>query len=137
MAAISMPADMRDLTTAAAIQEKKKLVKLRLSHPHVPRPYRIPGGMAGAVVAAALTTGFALLATVALLWPGIGTASPDASLPTGFTGADGRLQYEATQLLPLLAFLVIGLLFYAAGRSTREHMVEVPIEVEMGVESPA
>jgi len=89
---------------------------------------------AGAIVAAALTTAFALLATVGLLWPGFGTAVPDASLPSGFTGADGRFQYEATQILPLIALLVIGLLFYVAGRSTRQQMVRVPIEVEMGIE---
>lgn len=124
-------------TTISYLAIFPALLKLRLSHPHVPRPYRIPGGIAGAVVATVLTTGFALLATVALLYPGIGTATPDSSLPTGFTGVDGRTQYEATQLLPLLAFVVIGLLFYVSGRSTRKQMVQVPIEQEMGVEVPA
>jgi amino acid transporter len=112
------------------------LVKLRISHPHVPRPYRVPGGMVGAIVAAGLTTAFALLATVGLLWPGIGTSAPDDSLPAGFAVAGGRLQYEATQILPLVAFLIIGILFYVAGRGTRQHMVQVPIEQEMGVEAP-
>lgn len=112
------------------------LVKLRLSHPHVPRPYRVPGGMAGAIVAAVLTTAFALLATLALLWPGIGTSQPDAALPTGFAVVGGRFQYEASQILPLVALLVIGILFYVAGRATRQHMVQVPIEEEMGVDAP-
>ena len=112
------------------------LVKLRLSHPHVPRPYRVPGGMWGASIAAILTTGFAILATLGLLWPGIGTSAPDASLPTGFVGAAGRFQYEVTQIGPLLAFIVIGILFYVAGSATRRHMVQVPIEEEMGVEPP-
>lgn len=113
------------------------LVKLRLSHPHVPRPYRVPGGMTGAVAAAVLTTGFALLATIALLWPGIGTSDPDSALPSGFVGAAGRFQYEVTQIAPLLVFVVIGVLFYMAGAATRSHMVQVPIEEEMGVEEPA
>ena len=121
-------------TTISYLAIFPALVKLRLSHPHVPRPYRVPGGLAGAIVAATLTTAFAFLATIGLLWPGFGTTEPDASLPSGFTGADGRFQYEATQILPLIALLVIGLLFYVAGRSTRRQMVQVPIEVEMGIE---
>jgi amino acid transporter len=113
------------------------LVKLRLSHAHVLRPYRVPGGLGGAIVAAGLTTLFALLATIGLLYPGFGTDQPDTSLPTGFVGAAGRFQYEVSQILPLLVLIVIGILFYVAGRSTRARMVQVPIEVEMGVEAPS
>lgn len=121
-------------TTISYLAIFPALWKLRLSHPHVPRPYRVPGGMAGAAIISIVTTAFALLASLALLFPGIGTATPDTSLPQGFVGATGRTQYELTQILPLLAFLVVGILFYRAGRSTRANMVKVPIEAEMGLE---
>jgi glutamate:GABA antiporter len=48
------------------------LVKLRYSRPDVKRPYRVPGGMAGAWICTVLPTLWALVATVFLLWPGLG-----------------------------------------------------------------
>ena len=121
-------------TTISYLAIFPALLKLRLSHPHVPRPYRVPGGILGAAVVSILTTAFALLATLGLLFPGFGTDQPDASLPSGFDIAGGRFEYEATQILPLVLFIVVGVLFYVAGASTRRQMVEVPIEVEMGNE---
>ena len=82
------------------------------------------------------TTAFALLATFALLFPGFGTDQPDLSLPSAFDVADGRLQYEATQIVPLLLIVAVGILFYVAGASTRRDMVQIPIAAEMGVEPP-
>jgi amino acid transporter len=48
------------------------LIKLRYSRPDVPRPYRVPGGMVGAWICSVVPTFWALLATVALIWPGFG-----------------------------------------------------------------
>jgi glutamate:GABA antiporter len=119
-------------TTVAYLTIFPTLIKLRYTRPDVPRPYRIPGGMAGAWICGGLTTFWALLATVGLLWPGFGVGwfgthgNPDASLPEGFAGQ--RLAYEVTQIAPLLLFLGLGLLFYALGRPTREqaHSVSPP-----------
>ena len=108
------------------------LLKLRLSHPHVPRPYRVPGGILGVAIVSTLTTAFALLATVGLLFPGFGTDQPDASLPSGFDVAGGRLQYEATQILPLLLIVGVGILFYVAGASTRRDMVRYRSRLKWG-----
>jgi amino acid transporter len=102
------------------------LWKLRLSHPHVPRPYKVPFGMPGVIVITIVTTAFALLATAGLLFPGIGTADPDGGLPEGFT----RIEYEATQFVPLLLFFLLGGLFYVLGRRTREEMVAIPFADE-------
>src|SRR3954466_10456711 len=104
------------------------LVKLRYSHPHVPRPYRVPGGMAGAWAASILTTGWAALATVALLYPGFGTANPDDSLPEGFEGQ--RAAFEASQFIPLAILVGLGLIFYWMGAPTRQRQVEVPLAGE-------
>lgn len=94
------------------------VIKLRYSYPDVPRPYRIPGGKTGLWAVGILTTAWAAFTTLAIIYPGIGTASPNSSLPSGFAGQ--RLQYELSQLVPLGAMVLIGLLFYALGRRTRQ-----------------
>jgi hypothetical protein len=48
-----------------------------------------------------------------------------------------RGPYEATQLLPLAALFVVGVLFYAAGASTRRKMVAVPFEEELAHTVPS
>jgi amino acid transporter len=114
-------------TTIAYILIFPTLWKLRRSHPQVPRPYRVPGGETGAAIVSVLTTGWALLATIALLWPGFGTSNPDASLPTGFAGQ--RLQFELSQFVPLLVLFAVGIAFYYLGSETRSHMVKRSIPV--------
>jgi amino acid transporter len=113
-------------TTISYLAIFPTLWKLRLSHPHVPRPFRIPGGIGVVAFVSILTTFWALLAAVGLLFPGFGTSDPDGALPEHFT----RLEYEATQIVPLLIILAIGVLFYIGGRRTREHMVSIPFEDE-------
>lgn len=114
-------------TTISYLAIFPALWKLRRSHPHVPRPYRVPGGMAGAAFISILTFGWALLATVSLLFPGFGTEDPDAALLEGFT----RLEYEVTQFVPLALILALGVLFYIGGRKTRESMVAIPFADEV------
>ena len=93
------------------------VIKLRYSHPDVPRPYRIPWGKFGLWTAGILTTAWCALTTIAIIYPGIGTAHPDDSLPEGF--AHQRLEYTLSQVIPLVVMIVIGLLFYALGAPTR------------------
>jgi glutamate:GABA antiporter len=97
------------------------VIKLRYSYPDVPRPYRIPGGTVGLWVVGILTTAWAALTTVAIVWPGIGTSDPNASLPSGFGGE--RLQYTLSQVIPLGVMVIIGLVFYAVGAPTRRQAV--------------
>jgi len=94
------------------------VIRLRYRYPDVPRPYRIPGGTIGLWVVGILTTAWAAFTTIAIVYPGIGTTTPDSSLPSGFSGQ--RLQYERSQLIPLAAMVLIGLLFYVLGRRTRQ-----------------
>ncbi len=116
-------------TTISYIVIFPALIKLRYSHPHVPRPYRLPGGKAGFWVVGGLCTFWAIFASVVLVWPGLGTSHPDASLPSGFT----RGSFELSQLIPLVFFLIAGILFYVAGTKTRRNAVRVPIAMEMGL----
>ena len=96
------------------------VIRLRYKYPNIDRPYRIPGGTVGLWVAGILTTAWAAFTTIAVIYPGIGTASPDNSLPSGFTGE--RTQYTLSQVIPLGVMILIGLLFYALGRRTRQQL---------------
>ena len=71
-------------TTISYLAIFPALYLLRRKLPDVHRPYRVPFGNAGAFVISALTFGWALLATAALLWPGLGQSDPDSQLPSGF-----------------------------------------------------
>jgi amino acid transporter len=101
-------------------------VKLRYNHAHVPRPFRVPGGMAVAWVVSIVTTAWAVLATVVLLWPGLGTSDPNAALDSlGFSNQ--RWQYEAAEIIPLIAIILLGMVFYALGAPTRRRTATVPL----------
>lgn len=108
------------------------LVKLRYSRPDVDRPYRVPGGMAGAWICSLVPTFWALVATVFLLWPGLGVnwfgagGNPNDSLAF-LSFSHERLQYELSQILPLAVIIVVGVVFYLLGRKTRQQVVTEPI----------
>ncbi|HEY6709164.1 MAG TPA: hypothetical protein VJB61_16405, partial [Actinomycetota bacterium] len=71
----------------------------------------------GTPVAATLAGGLVATATtVAALWPGLGTADPDAHLPDGFNGQ--RLAFTLAELLPLALVLAAALLL---ARPARRH----------------
>jgi amino acid transporter len=122
-------------TTISYIVIFPALIRLRRSHPHVNRPYRVPGGMPMVWLVGGLCTFWAVIASIVLIYPGFGTnwfgqhGNPDSSLPAGFT----RGQFEMSQIIPLVILLVIGILFYVAGTPTRRRAVTVPITQEMGV----
>ena len=122
-------------TTISYILIFPTLIKLRYSHPHVPRPYRVPGGSLAPWIVGGLCTFWAVFATVVLVWPGMGMnwfgqrGDPNSALPAGFT----RTQFELSQFIPLAVLLVAGILFYVAGAPTRRHAVQVPIAEEVGV----
>jgi glutamate:GABA antiporter len=92
-------------------------VALRIRQPELARPFRVPGGMVAAVVVSVMSTGWALLAVVCLLWPGFGTAHPDASLPPGFEGDRGT--FELLVLAPVAAMVPLCALLYLTGRPAR------------------
>ena len=116
-------------TTISYISIFPALFLLRRSHPHVPRPYKVPGGDGVAFLVSALCTFWALLASLSLLWPGIFTSFDvgtwNDSLPEEFAGQ--RLQYETAQLVPLMIFVGIGVLFYVLGAKTRREQVDISL----------
>ena len=90
-------------------------VRLRYLRPEIERPFRAPGGMAGAWIISIASTAWSLLAAVSLLWPGVGTANPDAALPAGFEG--DRLTFELLVLSPLAVIVVACVGFFVLARS--------------------
>jgi glutamate:GABA antiporter len=101
------------------------LIKLRHSRPEVDRPYRVPWGNTGAWLCSVVPTFWALLATVALIWPGFGvgwfgtSGNPNDSL-AALSFSHQRMAYELSQIVPLIVIIAIGVLFYALGRTTRQ-----------------
>jgi amino acid transporter len=122
-------------TTISYIVIFPALIRLRRSHPHVRRPYRIPGGMPMVWVVSGICTFWAVVASIVLIYPGFGTnwfgqhGNPDSFLPAGFT----RAQFELSQIIPLGVLLVIGVIFYLSAAPTRRRFVTVPITQEIGI----
>lgn len=92
-------------------------VALRLKEPDLPRPFRVPGGMGVAWLVTLVSTGWALLATVSLLWPGFGTADPDAALPEGWAG--DRWGFESLVVGPVVLLLAVHTAFFLSDRARR------------------
>jgi amino acid transporter len=99
------------------------LAVLRRKFPQVERPYRVPGGRFGVRLVALVTTVLVVFTVVVLIWPGFGVGwfgsggDPADSLPSSFAGQ--RLGYTLSQVVPLVAILLLGFVFYACGTRTR------------------
>jgi amino acid transporter len=95
---------------------------LRYKYPHVPRTYRVPGGMLGAWIVTVLAFLYALIAVVFILVP-------------SSTGKIDRLTYELTQFIPLILIVLLTIVFYVWGHNdtrNQDVVVEVPVERDMG-----
>jgi len=94
------------------------LWRLRVSHPDHPRPYRAPW----APFLSILLTGWILFATIELLFPGLGAGwFSDDFRPDGWEEAE-KWKYTLTELIPLLAFVLLGIIFYAVSAKTRKNL---------------
>jgi len=87
-----------------------------------------------------LTTFWALLATVSLVWPGFGVgwfgtggSSSESLADLGF--ANQRFLFEMTQVIPLVVVLVLGLIFYQMGAGVRKREAKV-VEFDLEASTP-
>ncbi|GCE20402.1 APC family permease [Dictyobacter kobayashii] len=80
---------------------------LRYKYPQVKRPYRVPGGKIGAWLVTILTTAYALVAVIFMLFP----TNEVIQLSNV-----ARLPYEATQLTALGAIVLLAIVFYFWGK---------------------
>jgi amino acid transporter len=107
------------------------LYLLRRKYPEIERPYEAPGGLGGAGLISGLCLLWALIASINLIYPGAfnvftGGAADDSLVGGGFEGQ--RWSYEASQIIPLIAILILGGIFYAMGAKTRAQQVDVPLD---------
>jgi amino acid transporter len=106
------------------------IITLRYTHPHVLRPYRIPGGNAGAWVVGVVCTLWALLGSWVAVFPDTLEKLFGAGYNFHQTWGVSRMRFEAFTLGTFAVIVVFGIAGYLLGRPTRERQVEVPL-VEM------
>jgi amino acid transporter len=87
------------------------LLLLRYKQPDVNRPYRVPGGLAGAWIVTILSMFFTIIVSYFLLFP-----TSDVIQSAGVS----RLTYEATQLITLGVIILLAVVFYLWGKRERE-----------------
>jgi glutamate:GABA antiporter len=101
-------------------------LKLRYSHPHAERPYRVPGGMPVMYLFTALTTGWMLLGSWVAVFPG----TLDELFGRTYSMQDSygvtRLRFEVFTLGTLAVIVLIGVAGYIAGAGVRAQTVVVP-----------
>jgi amino acid transporter len=113
-------------------------LKLRYTHGHVHRPYRVPGAERGMWISGVLITIAVALGSWVAVFPG--TLEKLLGLSYDFRGTWGvsRGTFEALTLGTLAVILLIAIVGYAAGREVREKAaVDIPIAEELGPEVTA
>jgi amino acid transporter len=93
------------------------MVRLRTSHPHVHRPFVVPGGAAGLWACAAITWILSLITCITLLWPGLIDNMLGHSYSISDNWGMSRLRFELMDLGTFAVLMVIGVGFWAYGRS--------------------
>jgi amino acid transporter len=103
-------------------------LKLRYSHPNVPRPYRHPWGMAGIWTSTSLVTFWILLGSWVAIFPDTLERLFGVGYPFKDTWGVTQGKFEALTLGTLGIILAVGLIGYAAGSRVREEAATVPLE---------
>jgi glutamate:GABA antiporter len=111
-------------------------VKLRFSHPHVYRPYRVPGGNLGMWVVGILTTFWVALGSFVAVFPGVLEELFGLSYDFKDEWGVSRGTYEALTLGTLAVVLAIAVIGYALGRSVREQVADVPLQADVPAPAP-
>jgi amino acid transporter len=101
-------------------------LKLRYTHPDVPRPYTVPFGSAGIWVSTLLVTGWIALGSWVAIFPG--TLEKVFNVPYDFNDTWGlsRGKFELYTLGTLAVIVAFGLVGYAAGGKVRRQVVVAP-----------
>ena len=95
------------------------LVRLRKLYPAVDRPYRVPGGTAGAWVATIITEAFVVVTAVTLLWPGAINNLFGESYSMKSNWGVSRLFFETVTIGAFVVLVLIGIAFWAIGERNR------------------
>jgi glutamate:GABA antiporter len=107
------------------------LVVLRRKYPTVPRPYRVPGGRAGAWAAVVITELFVIVTVITLVWPGAINAWFGESYSVKSVWGVSRAYFEWVTLGSLAVMIALGLVFWALGeRKRRTGLVGIEISAD-------
>jgi amino acid transporter len=106
-------------------------VKLRYSHPHIRRPYRVPGGNLGMWIVGGITTFWVALGSFVATFPGVLEKLFGISYDFKDEWGVSRATFEALTLGTLAVILAIALIGYALGRSVREQVAMVPLQADV------
>jgi len=99
-------------------------LKLRYSHPHVERHYRVPGGNPGMWVMVCLTTGWMVLGSWVAIFPGVLEHWLGRSYSIHDSYGVTRLRFEVFTLGTLAIIVLIGVVGYIAGAGVRAKTVD-------------
>jgi glutamate:GABA antiporter len=91
------------------------LLALRRKYPDASRPYRVPGGTAGAWIAVVITELFVIVSAVTLLWPGAINALFGQSYSIESSFGVSRVFFESVTLGAFGVMILVGVLFWAVG----------------------
>jgi glutamate:GABA antiporter len=105
-------------------------VRLRQKYPDARRPYRVPGGMAGAWAAAVITELFVVVTAVTLLWPGAINALFGQSYSVEASWGVSRAFFEWVTLGAFGAMVLLGVMFWAIGARNVRRGLLAPATVQ-------
>jgi len=107
------------------------LVVLRRKYPGAGRPYRVPGGQAGAWAAVIITEAFVVVTAITLLWPGAINALFGQPYSIKASWGVSRVFFEWTTLGSLAVMIALGLAFWALGeRKRRAGLLGIAVPVQ-------
>ena len=108
------------------------LVRLRQLYPETSRPYRVPGGMAGAWAASIITEAFVVITAITLLWPGAINALFGQSYSVQASWGVSRAFFEWVTLGAFGAMVLLGIVFWAVGARNVRRGLLAPADVAGG-----
>lgn len=112
------------------------LLVLRRKYPDAERPYRVPGGKAGAWIAVVVTEAFVIVTALTLLWPGAINAVFGQTYSVQSSWGVSRAFFEWVTLGSFLVMVVLGLIFWAIGeRKRRSGLLGITLAVDMAAGS--
>jgi glutamate:GABA antiporter len=95
------------------------LIALRRKYPDAPRPYRVPGGMAGVWVVAVISEFFVVVTAITLLWPGAINSLFGQPYSIEASWGVSRAFFESVTLGAFAVMVAVGVAFWAIGSANR------------------
>jgi glutamate:GABA antiporter len=109
------------------------LLILRRKYPNTQRPYRVPGGSAGAWAVVIITELFVVVTAITLLWPGAINNLFGQSYSIESAYSVSRPFFEWVTLGSMAAMIALGLVFWRLGeRNRKAGLTGIPIAADPG-----